>query len=221
MEPVDRCAEPAKTLPLSGALARIRESIAPLTDDERIPLKRALGRVLAEAVVAPFDQPPFANSAMDGYALRHQDLPDHANLAVIGTSFAGRPYAGIVGLGQSVRIFTGAAMPAGADTVVMQEDVVGESESIRLTRPISPGANVRAAGEEIRAGSRLLECGRKLNAADIGLLACAGFPEVRVTRKLKVAFFSTGDELRPLGEALAHGQIHDSNRYLLYALLDD
>jgi len=223
MEPTDRCAEPGRSLTLDDALAHILAAIPPLTDRENIPLRQALGRVLAADIHAPFDLPPFANSAMDGYALRHADVagqPDAA-LAVVGTAFAGQPYPGKVDAGQCVRIFTGAVLPEGADSVLMQEDARRENDQIRLARIPALAANVRPAGDEIRAGGRLLALGRRLNAADLGLLASAGLAEVTVTRQLRVAFFSTGDELRPLGETLGPGQIHDSNRYTLHALLAD
>ena len=219
----DRCAEPARSLTLDDALARILAAMPPAADRVDLPLRQALGRILAADIHAPFDLPPFANSAMDGYALRHADVagqPDAA-LAVVGTAFAGRPYTGTVETGQCVRIFTGAAMPAGADSVLMQEDAIPEDGHIRLSRLPATAANVRPPGDEIRAGGRLLERGRRLNAADLGLLASAGLAEVAVTRQLRVAFFSTGDELRPLGEALGPGQIHDSNSHMLHGLLTD
>ena len=198
-------------------------SLSPLAGIERVSLTRALGRALAEEVFAPYDLPPFPNSAMDGYALRHRDIEPYgkAGLEVIGTSFAGRPYPDAIESGQCVRIFTGAAMPRGADSVVMQEHVRRDASHIRLTRPVQPQVNVRPAGDEIQAGGRLLEQGRRLRAADVGVLASAGFSEVSVVRKLRVAFFSTGDELRPVAEPLDFGQIHDSNRYTLHGLLHD
>jgi len=221
MELPDRCAEPSRSLGLDEALARILGSLAPVAGIERVSLEQAPGRVLAEDVFAPFDLPPFPNSAMDGYALRHRDIEAYAEagLEVVGTSFAGRPYTGSVETGQCVRIFTGAAMPDGADTVVMQENVLRDGGRIRLTRPPGLRANVRPAGDEIRGGERLLEQGRRLQAADLGVLASAGFGAVPAMRRLRVAFFSTGDELRPVGETLGLGQIHDSNRHTLHGLL--
>ena len=221
MEPNDRCAEPTN-LTLTDAQVRIQKTVAPITGIEEIPLKQAKGRVLATTITAPIDLPPFANSAMDGYAFYHADLARQASatLTIAGTSFAGRPYPGKLGTGECVRIFTGAAMPNGADTVVMQEDVTRLSDGIRLEKAILPLANVRPAGDEIRSGECLLERGKILGPADLGLLASAGFPQAMVTRKLRVAFFSTGDELQPVGETLAFGQIYDSNRYLIHGLLD-
>lgn len=221
MELPDSCAEPSRSLSLAEALARILGSVAPVAEQDNLSLEQALGRVLADDVFAPFDLPPFPNSAMDGYALRHQDIKGavESGLHVMGTSFAGRPYPGVVEAGQCVRIFTGAAMPAGADTVVMQENVRREDGRIWLARPLGLGANVRLAGDEIHRGECLLTKGRRMLAADLGVLASAGLGEIAVMRKLRVAFFSTGDELKPVGEALGPGQIHDSNRYTLQGLL--
>ena len=223
MAQTDRCAEPGRSLRLDDALAHILAAIPPLADCENVPLRQALGRVLASDVHAPFDLPPFANSAMDGYALRHADVagPADARLAVVGAAFAGRPFAGTVEAGQCARIFTGAALPDGADSVLMQEDAILDNGHIRPSRPLAAKANVRQAGDEIRAGGRLLEQGRRLRAADLGLLASAGLAEAAVARKLRVAFFSTGDELRPVGAALGPGQIYDSTRYTLHGLLTD
>ena len=215
---------PAHVFSLEQAQARILESVAPIAGLDQVPLLQAGGRVLAETLLAPLDLPPFPNAAMDGYALRHADLAGLAEartFAVIGASLAGKPYAGQVGSRECVRISTGAAIPAGADTVVMQEDVIREGNSIRTAKSVSHGANVRPAGDEIRRGECLLESGRVLRVADLGLMASAGFPTASVTRKLRVAFFSTGDELRPVGDALAPGQIYDSNRYLLHGLLHE
>jgi molybdopterin molybdotransferase len=223
MQPIDRCHEPGRSLALDEALSRLLDNLSPLAETEILPLGQGLGRVLAEDVFAPFDLPPFANSAMDGYAFKHADLdgqPD-AELALIGSSFAGRPFVGRVETGQCVRIFTGAAMPEGADSVVKQEDVAAQENRIRINHRPAAHANVRPAGDEIQAGACLLRRGKKLNAADVGLLASAGCAAIPVMRRLRVAFFSTGDELRPLGETLGLGQIHDSNRYLLQGLLAD
>ncbi len=222
MEQTDRCAESVNSLTLAEAQARICESVTPISGVECIPLKQARSRVLAERLVASIDLPPFPNSAMDGYAFRHGDITGQmdSSLTVIGTSFAGKPYEGLLGPGQCVRIFTGAAIPAGADTVIMQEDVIRVADHIRLAREVSQHANVRPIGDEIRSGECLLERGKMLQAADLGLMASAGFPMATVTRRLRVAFFSTGDELRPVEEPLIYGQIHDSNRYLLHSLLN-
>ncbi len=222
MEQAERCAESVSSFTMEEAQARIRESVTPISGVEDVPLKQARGRILAVNLMAPFDLPPFPNSAMDGYALRHGDIAGQmeACLTIIGTSSAGKPYDGLLGPGECVRLFTGAAVPAGADTVIMQEDVIRDVDQIRLARTVLPHANVRPVGDEIRSGECLLERGKMLQAADLGLMASAGFPKATVTRRLRVAFFSTGDELRPVEDPLEHGQIHDSNRYLLHSLLN-
>jgi molybdopterin molybdotransferase len=216
-EPQDRCAEP-RALTLDQALELILAPLAPVSGGERLPLKQAAGRVLAEDIASPLDLPPFANSAMDGYACRAGD-PGLPSLRLIGTAWAGRRFAGSVGAGECVRIFTGAALPDAADTVVMQENAEREGETVRFAAEPRPGDNVRPRGGELRAGQPLLAAGKRLGAADIGLLAAVGLAEVPVKRRLRVAILSTGDELRPLGQALAPGEIHDSNRYALDALL--
>ncbi len=220
MELPDRCAELSASYTLDEALSHILTSIKPMAETEEVSLKEALGRVLAVNLDAPLDLQPFPNSAMDGYALRHADIAEHQDnmLTVIGASFAGKPYTAKVGAGECVRIFTGAAIPEGADTVIMQENVVRDDKHARLTGTVNAQANVRLAGDEIRQGECLLERGRVLHAADLGLLASAGFTKATVTRRLKLAYFSTGDELRPVDEPLDYGQIHDSNRYLIHGL---
>jgi len=217
------CAESEnRLLSLDEALARIRAAIRPIEGSERVGLKQAHGRILAEDIDASIDLPPYSNSAMDGYALRRADIaaaPD-VRLKVVGTSFAGCPFEGSLGLGECIRIFTGAAVPEDADAVIMQEDVLREGDEIRLARIVELHENIRPAGDELKSGERLLDRGKRLTPADLGLLASIGRTDVAVRRKLRAAFFSTGDELRPIGEPLAHGEIHDSNRYTLHAMLD-
>ena len=216
----DCCATPRDPLmPVEEARARILRMVSPVTGTEQVPLAGALGRVLARAVVSPMDVPAFDNSAMDGYAVRHADLAEGAVLRVVGRSMAGAPWPGTVEAGEAVRIMTGALLPEGADTVVMQERVEVEGERLRIEDEPSPGANVRRAGEDIRRGETVLAAGHRVNAADIGLLASVGVTELPVRRRPRVAFFSTGDELVPPGRPLAPGQIHDSNRHVLRAVL--
>ena len=208
-------------LTVAEAQTRILDTVTALTATETLPLRDTLGRVLAENIVSPINVPSHTNSAMDGYALRAADLPVDGvrEFAVPGTSWAGRPYLGPSGPGEAVQIMTGGMMPEGADTVVMQEQVERDGDTVRIGTGHKPGQNVRAAGEDIATGQSVLAPGKRLTAADIGVLASLGLAEVSVYRRLKVAFFSTGDELRAVGETLAPGEIHDSNRYTLYGVL--
>jgi molybdopterin molybdotransferase len=208
-------------LSVAQARARILDGVTPVRDRERVPLRSAPGRVLAQAIVSPIDVPSHTNSAMDGYAVRAVDLPESGvrALSVPGTSWAGRPWTAPIGPGQAVQIMTGGMLPEGADTVVMQEQVEREGDTVRIGGGHSRGQNVRAAGEDLAVGQPVFDAGRQLSSADIGVLASLGLAEVDVYRRLKVAFFSTGDELRAVGEALGPGEIHDSNRYTLYGLL--
>ena len=218
----DCCADPAqKLLSVEQGKQRILQSVKTIAGVEQLHLRSALGRVLANAVVAEIDVPPFNNSAMDGYALRSEDCVATGSIKVkvIGSSFAGKPFSGRVDRNQCVRIMTGAVMPEGADAVVMQEHVSREGEQIQFSIAVTAGQNVRYAGEDICRGDTILETGTRLGAAEIGLLASVGVGEIRVTRRLRVAFFSTGDELRSVGNPLQPGQIYDSNRYALFGML--
>jgi molybdopterin molybdotransferase len=201
----------------------ILRRLVPVTESERIELRQAPGRVLAEDIVSPIDVPSHDNSAMDGYALKSEDLAGHdeVTLRVVGNALAGRPYQAVPASGDCVLISTGAVLPAGCDCVVPQELVSSiSSESIRLSPNIvKAGANCRRAGEDLRAGSIALAAGKILRPADIGLLASLGIASIAVNRRLRVAFFSTGDELRSLGQALEPGCVYDSNRYTLHAML--
>jgi molybdopterin molybdotransferase len=211
----------APALSVEEAHARIAAAVAPVGGVEKVALRSALGRVLAEDIRSPLDVPAHTNSAMDGYAIRGDDLPTQGRveLAVTGTAWAGRPHAGVIKRGQCTRVMTGAPMPKGADTVIMQEDVERAGDTIRVSSGHKPGQNVRAAGEDVSAGQIVLSAGRQILPADLGLLASLGIAEIRVRRRLRVAFFSTGDELRSIGEPLSEGQIFDSNRYTLYGML--
>lgn len=209
------------SLPLDEALRRIRDSLPPVEGFEQVALRDGLGRVLARDVHSPIDVPAYTNSAMDGYAVRAEDLPGdgETGLQVIGTALAGQPFAGTVGPGQAARIMTGGMLPGGADTVIMQEHTEREGDQVRIGSGHKAGQNVRHAGEEIATGGVVLGRGKRLRAAELGLLASLGIPEVHVKRRLRVAFFSTGDELRSVGEPLGEGQIYDSNRYTIFAML--
>jgi molybdopterin molybdotransferase len=218
----DDCATGDKPLlSVDEGRQRILDAVGVVDRLERLSLRDAPGRVLAEPVVSAVDVPPFANSAMDGYALRSADCRDgETRLTVIGSCFAGTPFDSELQPGQCVRIMTGAVLPAGADAVIMQEHVEREENSIRIAhRQPAVGENVRYAGEDSRRGDVVLTPGTRLGAAEIGLLASVGVAEVPVRGRLHAAFFSTGDELTPVGAPLAPGQIYDSNRYTLHALL--
>ncbi|HEY5636293.1 MAG TPA: gephyrin-like molybdotransferase Glp [Burkholderiales bacterium] len=208
-------------LPVDTARAGIRACLAPVTAVERLATRAALGRVLAEDIVPGFNVPAHDNSAMDGWAVRGADLSakDATTLEEIGTALAGRGFDGAVGKGQCVRVMTGAVMPAGADTVIVQEIVRAEGTRVLVPAGQKAGQNVRAAGEDLKTGVAVLHPGRALTPSDLGLIASLGIAEVAVRRRLRVAFFSTGDELSSIGEPLAAGQVYDSNRYTLYGML--
>jgi molybdopterin molybdotransferase len=208
------------SMPVEKAREYIRAFLAPVTAAEKLNIRAALGRVLAQDVISPIDVPQHANSAMDGYAVRFADLGREATtLTRVGTAFAGRPFEGTLAPGQTVRIMTGAVIPAGADTVIMQERATVSGDKVSVTPVAAAGANTRKAGEDLRKGATALRRGQPLRPAEIGLLASLGIGEVAVYRKLRVAFFSTGDELVPIGEPLGPGHIYDSNRYTLYGML--
>ncbi len=209
------------SLTVEAALERIRATLAPITGIETVALRTALDRILAEDIRSRIDVPGHTNSAMDGYAIDASEIPAEGGheLEVIGTAWAGRPFQGQVGPGQCVRIMTGAAMPPGTDTVIMQEQVTLSGGRIRFDGRHRAGENVRQAGEDIARGAVALSAGRRLVPADLGLLASLGVGELGVRRRLRVAFFSTGDELRGIGEPLGPGDIYDSNRYTLHGML--
>jgi molybdopterin molybdotransferase len=215
------CDEQTGLLEVEVALAQIDAAIKKVQGHERVNLQSALDRVLAEDISAPFDVPPHRNSAMDGYALRTADLPEEGDitLQITGKSFAGAPFPGIVREGECVRIMTGAVVPEGADTVVMQEQVVADGDHATIPSAVRPGGNIRHPGEDMKAGATVLKAGHLLTAADIGLIASLGIGEVTLVRKPRVAIFSTGDELKGIGQVLSEGDIYDSNRYTLKALL--
>jgi molybdopterin molybdotransferase len=221
---IDVCSlEPKPLLPLGDALDRIKTAVSPVTGTEKIPLADALGRVLAEPVYSPINIPPDRNAAMDGYAFASKDRVDGQAfmLALAGTSWAGRPFQGQLQTGQCIRIFTGAVVPKEADSVVMQEQVQVKGQTIHFPADTRAQQNIREAGEDVRQGACLIAEPKKLTAVDLGLLASAGIGEITVTRRLKIAYFSTGDELTPLGQPLETGKIYDSNRIILCGLLAD
>ncbi|MCG6871911.1 MAG: bifunctional molybdopterin-guanine dinucleotide biosynthesis adaptor protein MobB/molybdopterin molybdotransferase MoeA [Gammaproteobacteria bacterium] len=211
-----------QTLSVAEAQQRILESVEPVHGIEKVALRQALNRVLAEEAVSPIDVPSHTNSAMDGFALKGAELPGQASRAfrLVGAALAGHPFHGSVGPGECVRIMTGAPVPDGADTVVMQEHVhLRGDDQVEVDARNQPGQNVRQAGEDIRRGDVAVPAGRRLGAAELGMLASLGLGEVKLRRKVRAAFFSTGDELRSIGESLAEGEIYDSNRYTLHGML--
>ncbi len=211
------------SLGFEAALAQVLDTLAPLPGSEEVPLDQALGRVLAQPLLAGMDLQPWPNSAMDGYAFAAADL-DLARgdgLKRVGTSLAGHPFSGTLAGGQCVRILTGAILPAGADTVVMQEQVILDGPRVRLTAAVRQGTNVRAPGEDVRAGQIVLPAGSRLGPPQMALAAALGQGHLTVTRRPRVALFTSGDELTPVGQPLAAGAIYDSNRYLLRGLLQE
>ncbi len=206
-------------LPLDKALQGMLEQLTCCCDTEQLPLPQALDRILAEEISSPLSVPPFDNAAMDGYAVRLADLAAGAPLPVAGKAFAGQPYEGEWPAGHCIRIMTGAPVPAGTEAVVMQEETQEGGNGITfLTTPFL-GQNIRRRGEDMAQGSRVLASGLRLSPRELPLLASLGIATVTVRRPLKVAIFSTGDELKPLGTPLAHGDIYDSNRYGVKAML--
>lgn len=213
--------QPPPKLTATQAREAILTRLAPVTGWERVPVRNALNRVLAEDVIAPCCVPAHDNSAMDGYAVRFADLSDKEEKAlhVVGTAFAGKPFSGIVGAGQAVRIMTGAPIPQGADTIVVQEVTRRDDAQVFVPPGQRAGQNLRRAGEDLALGGIALPKGKRCGPAELGLIASLGIAEVTVFRRLRVAFFSTGDELASIGKPLAPGEIYDSNRYTLFGAL--
>lgn len=221
---IDPCSQESNPLlSIDAALAKIKAAIHPVAESEKVFLKNALGRVLTESVLSPINIPHDRNAAMDGYAFSSKDInPEQPfTLGLVGTSWAGRPFNGLLQPGQCIRIFTGAVLPSRADSVIMQEHVRTDGQTIYFPANTAARQNVREIGEDIKQGSVLCAHPKKLNAIDLGLLASAGIYELSVKRSVKIAILSTGDELTSLGQPLASGKIYDSNRYILSGLLND
>ena len=221
---IDACSiETGGLISIEHALQQIAGTVVPINTCERVVLKSALGRVLSASVYASINIPPDQNSAMDGYAFSSTDiLPNQPfSLSLAGTSWAGAPYSEILKPGECIRIFTGGVIPEGADSVIMQEHIQADNTLIIFPESTQPHKHIRDIGCDTREDALLLSANKKLTAIDIGLLASAGIYDVQVYRKLNIAFLSTGDELSPIGQMLQPGQIYDSNRYALNALLDD
>ena len=212
-----------KSILAPEAQTRILEDINTVAGVETVSLRQAINRVTAEPVTSSVQVPNHTNSAMDGYALRGEDLEDNraGQFEIIGTSMAGARYEGRVDKNQCVRIMTGAVMPHGTDTVIAQERTLVDSGNMRLDGKLRPGENVRQSGEDIDIGDTAIQANVKLGAAQLGLAASLGISEIRVYRKPRVAFFSNGDELRSIGSPLELGDVYDSNRYTLYTMLKE
>jgi molybdopterin molybdotransferase len=209
-------------LPVEDAKRIIGSFLAPVADAERLAVRAALGRVLAEDIVATLNVPAHDNSAMDGYAVRGADLSasGETRLKRIGEAFAGRAFAGAIGPGECVRVMTGAVMPKGTDTVVVQEITREDGAVVIIPAGPKAGENMRFAGEDLAIGKVAIPAGRLVRPQELGLIASMGIGEVMVKRKLRVAFFSTGDELASIGQPLREGQVYDSNRYTLFGMLE-
>ena len=208
-------------LTVDEARSLIESQAKPVSCVNKIEIRSALGRFLAEDIHSNINVPSHTNSAMDGYAINGNDIPENeeASFKVVCTVLAGQPFNGEISQGQCARIMTGGMMPKGTDTVIMQEDVEVTDDIISITHCHRKGQNVRQAGEDLAIGQVALHKGHKIMPAELGVLASMGLSEVMVHRRLRVAFFSTGDELRSIGETLGDGEIYDSNRYSLYGML--
>ena len=215
---IETCDSPG-LLPIQSAISTMLKQVIPVLESEQIELEDALGRVLAMDVVSNINVPPNDNSAMDGYALRCEDLIDNNQLQLVGTALAGAPFKHKVLAGQCIRIMTGAVIPQGADSVVMQENTDTKAGLVIFKQIPKPGNSVRKAGEDIHQGSVVVTKGTKLTPAYIALIASVGISEISAIRHIKVGLIATGDELTHPGQALTDGGIYESNRYALSALL--
>ncbi len=207
---------------VKDALSQILAEVPVISGYERLPIEQARGRTLYEPVNASFNVPSHTNSAVDGYAIRSEDVPAQGkrSLKVSGYAFAGRPYLGDVKSGQCIRIMTGAPVPDGMDVVIMQEHVAVQGGCIQIDARHKAGQNIRKAGEDMQQGQSILQPGKFLTPPDIGLMASLGIAEINVRRKLRIAIASTGNEVTSIGAPLSPGSIYDSNRYSLLAALD-
>ncbi|MGR5423195.1 molybdopterin molybdotransferase MoeA [Vibrio sp. PID17_43] len=216
------CCDAPGLMPIEDAMDKMLSRIKPIQTTLALPLADALGFVLAEDILSPIHVPPFDNSAMDGYAIRIQDLELSSVLPLAGKSFAGQPFDSEWPQGTCVRIMTGAKIPQGCDAVIMQENTEVTDAGIQFNQTdVKPQNNIRPTGDDIKQGDIVLAKGTRLTPRDIPMIASLGVSHVIVVRKPKVAFFSTGDELKSLGEPLEEGQIYDSNRYGIKPLIEN
>lgn len=211
------------TLSVDAAIDVIKEKIKPLINQQTVILPNALGKTLAEDVISPINVPVYQNSAMDGYAFNFKDIPSEGNriLKNVGVSYAGTPFDGELSKGQCIRIMTGAKMPSNADTVIEQEKVIVNEAGVEINSDIRCAQNVRNIGEDIAQGSVVLAAGQSVGSAQMGVLASLGLASLKIKRPVRVAIFSSGDEIRSIGEPLHGSQIYDSNRYTINGMLKD
>ena len=208
-------------LPVADAERLIVERVSPVSECETVTLREAMGRVLAEDIIAPVNVPPFDNSAVDGYAVRaaNLDAKGETRLTIVDRVAAGHDATQALHAGETIRIFTGAPMPDGADTVFMQEDCRVDGGAVVVPPGLKLGANRRLAGEDMRAGAVALPAGRRLAVQHVALAAALGLTALKVRRRVRVALFSTGDEIVEPGAPLPRAALYDSNRYLLAGLI--
>ena len=211
------------TISVDQALDIIKDKINPLHNQQTIILPNALGKTLAEDIISPMNVPVYQNSAMDGYAINSQNIPKEgsASLKNIGSSFAGTPFLGTLSAGECIRIMTGAKIPENVDTVIEQEKVTINEDLVTINADVRPGQNVRNIGEDVAKDSVVLASGQVLGAAQMGVLASLGLASLKVKRQPRIAIFSSGDEIRSIGESLDGSQIYDSNRYTISGMLKD
>ena len=209
------------SLSFEQALHQVKQLVSPMLGKRCVSIRESIDRILADDVTSPLDVPPFINSAMDGYAISSLDLnkSKDCRLKVKGKSFAGKPFDGQIQSGECVRIMTGAVVPDGADSVIMQEHAEIDGDSILIDDSHKKGQNVRHPGDDFSKGDIIIKAGERLSPAKLGLLASVGVTELHIVRTPVVAFFSTGDELKSVGQTLQAGDIYDSNRYILFGML--
>ena len=209
------------SLDYDEAVKRILDATSAIADHETVAVHDSFDRILAAPITSNINVPGHINSAVDGYAASSRSMPTEGTttLPVIGTAFAGKPYTGKFDQKGVVRIMTGAVVPDGADLVIMQEHATRSGDDITFDNRTKAGDNVRAAGEDIKAGEQVLTAGTRVGPAELGLIASLGIEQVQIKRQIKVAFVSTGDELKGVGQPLAPGEIYDSNRYTLFGML--
>lgn len=211
-------------LSVQDAVQHMLQAITPIQETETVPLAQAVNLVLARAILSPINSPNYTNSAMDGYAFNAAELASLTppfNLKCVGESLAGHPYKGTLAAGACIRIMTGAVVPDSVDTVVPVENTAADADSmITFLEPVRAGSNIRYQGEELQVGQEIYPAGHAISPVDIGMLASLGFNQLQVYKRLKVAVFSTGDELVLPGQTCQPHQLYDSNRYVLHAMLE-